>query len=81
MSIDWEPIVQFVNEAPILVDGLCQNCLQYPFEYDGGYVCAQCGTKWSPPMYRGEVYSSWCDKDAEGIPVKDKKRRGLGIYS
>lgn len=78
--MDWSPIIQFTDSAPYLEDGLCSNCLQYPFEFDGGYVCAQCGTKWSAPTYSGTVYSAWSTRSAEGIPVRNKVRRGLGIY-
>lgn len=78
--MDWTPIIQFTDDTPALNDGLCENCLQYPFEFDGGFVCAQCGTKWSAPAYMGQAYAEWSGRDATGIPVKNRTLRGLGIY-
>lgn len=80
LRIDWEPICQFVNKPPILVDGRCESCLQVPFHLEGTFICPQCGTKWDPPGYEPTAYKDWTDNDPEGIPIMDKARRGLGIY-
>lgn len=79
-KFDWEPICQFVNTPPILVDGRCQSCLQDTFPFDGGYVCPQCGTMWASPDYEPTCYKDWTDNDPEGLPVMDRRSRGLGIY-
>lgn len=78
--LDWEPICQFLNNPPILVDGRCDHCLQDPFHYDEMFICPQCGTRWVAPDYSPEGYASWTSHDPEGIPVMDRHRRGLGIY-
>lgn len=78
--LDWEPICQFVNTPPILVDGRCESCLQNPFYYDGTFICPQCGTKWDPPLYNPIAYKDWTSNDPEGLPVMDRARRGLGIF-
>lgn len=78
--LDWEPICQFVNTPPILVDGRCQSCLQDTFPLEGGYVCPQCGTKWTEPDYAPTCFRDWSTIDPEGLPVMDRRSRGLGIY-
>ena len=79
-QFDWEPICQFVNEAPVLVEGRCANCLQTPFAHEKGEVCGQCGTLWTSRDAAGVCYRDWTTNDPEGIPVMDRRRKGLGVY-
>lgn len=79
-QFDWEPICQFVNDPPILVDGRCGSCLQVPFQYGDDFVCPQCGTRWNSPGYAPVAYKDWSERDPDGLPIMDKRRRGLGIF-